>query len=111
MLEIAKNGERVLHDFMRGAAFDIGNEANAAGILLERRIKKSSRLVGRCRCARLVHGGCALHAHRLLASFSGAERASMSGRASPARLGACAAPIGRCASKSALRLAAFSPRA
>ncbi len=44
MLEIAENGERVVDDLVRLAAFDIGDEADAAGILVERRIVKTLRL-------------------------------------------------------------------
>jgi hypothetical protein len=44
MLEVAENGERVVNDLVRLAAFDIGDETDAAGILVERRIVQSLRL-------------------------------------------------------------------
>jgi hypothetical protein len=43
MLEVAENGERVVDGLMRLAAFDIGDETDAAGILVERRIVKTLR--------------------------------------------------------------------
>ena len=43
MFEIAEDGERVLDQFMRGAALDVGDEADSAGILLERGIVKALR--------------------------------------------------------------------
>ena len=43
MLEIAQDRERVVDDLVRLAALDVGDEADAAGILLERGIVKSLR--------------------------------------------------------------------
>ena len=43
MLEIAQDGEGILDQLVRGAALDVGNEADAAGILFERGIVKSLR--------------------------------------------------------------------
>ncbi len=43
VLQIAQDGERVLDQLLRLAALDVGDEADAAGILLERRIVKSLR--------------------------------------------------------------------
>ena len=43
MLEIAEDGERVLDQLMRLAALDVGDEADPAGILLERGIVKALR--------------------------------------------------------------------
>ena len=43
MLEIAEDGERVLDDLVRLAALDVGDEADAAGILVERGIVKALR--------------------------------------------------------------------
>ena len=44
MLEIAEDGEGILDQLVRGAALDVGNEADPAGILFERGIVKSLRL-------------------------------------------------------------------
>ena len=44
MLEIDQDGERVLDDLVRLAALDVGDEADAAGILGERGIVKAVRL-------------------------------------------------------------------
>src|SRR4030095_14730177 len=44
MLEVAENGERVVHDLVRLAAFDIGDEADATGILVERLVVRTLRL-------------------------------------------------------------------
>ena len=43
MLEIAQDRERVLDDLVRLAALDVGDEADAAGILVERRIVEPLR--------------------------------------------------------------------
>ena len=43
VLEIAEDGERVLDDLVRLAALDVGDEADAAGILVERRIVETLR--------------------------------------------------------------------
>ena len=43
MLEIAEDRERVLDDLVRLAALDVGDEADAAGILVERRIVEPLR--------------------------------------------------------------------
>ena len=45
MLEVAQDGERVLDQLVRLAALDVGDEADAAGILLERRIVEALRLL------------------------------------------------------------------
>src|SRR5262245_14534637 len=44
MFEVAKDRERVVDDLVRLAALDVGDEADAARILLERRIIKTLRL-------------------------------------------------------------------
>ena len=41
VLEVDQNGEGVLDDPMRGATLDIGNEADTAGIFLQRRIEQA----------------------------------------------------------------------
>ena len=46
MLEIEQNGEAVVDDLVRLASLEIGNEADAAGIFVERGIVKAAR--GRC---------------------------------------------------------------
>ena len=81
----------ILCDF---AALDIGNEADAAGILLGRRIIKSLRLDRPCRCALLVHADRAFCAHHFLASAPAPSAcgASLLRRASPAHLGASQHP-------------------
>ena len=38
MLEVAQDGERILDELVRFASFDVGDEADPAGILIERRI-------------------------------------------------------------------------
>ena len=43
MLEIAEDGEGILDQLVRGAALDVGNEADPAGILFERGVVKSLR--------------------------------------------------------------------
>src|SRR5205085_12436960 len=43
VLEITQDRKRVLDDLVRALAFDIGNEADSAGILVERRIVKTLR--------------------------------------------------------------------
>ncbi len=43
MLEIDQDRQRILDDLMRLAAFDIGDEADAAGILVERGIIETRR--------------------------------------------------------------------
>ena len=46
MLEIEQNGEAVVDDLVRLASLEIGDEADAAGILVERGIVKAA--CGRC---------------------------------------------------------------
>ena len=41
VLEIEQNRQRVFDDLVRFAALDVGNEADAAGILVQRRIKQA----------------------------------------------------------------------
>ena len=69
MLEIAKNVDRVGDDLMRLPAFDIGDEADAAGILLEAEIVETfggrpnavlGRFEGRGRRQRIDPDGFAL---------------------------------------------------
>ena len=43
VLEIADDGERVLDDLVRLAALDVGDEADAAGVLVERGIVETLR--------------------------------------------------------------------
>ena len=43
MLEIAEDAQAVFDDLVRLAALDVGDEADAAGILVERRIVKALR--------------------------------------------------------------------
>jgi hypothetical protein len=43
MLEIAENAQAVFDELMRLAALDVGNETDATGILVERRIVKTLR--------------------------------------------------------------------
>ena len=43
MLEVEQDRQRVLDDLVRLAALDVGNEPDAAGILVERRIIKTAR--------------------------------------------------------------------
>ena len=48
MLEIAQDAQAVLDDLVRLAALDVGDEADAAGVLVERRIVQALRLAA-CR--------------------------------------------------------------
>ncbi len=43
MLEIDQDGQRILDDLVRLAALDVGDEADAAGILVERRVVEAAR--------------------------------------------------------------------
>ena len=43
MLQIAENAQSVFDDLMRLAALDVGDETDAAGILVERRIVETLR--------------------------------------------------------------------
>jgi hypothetical protein len=43
MLEVAEDAQAVLDDLVRPAAFDVGDEADAAGILVQRRVIKALR--------------------------------------------------------------------
>jgi len=62
MLEIAENVERVGDDLMRLLALDIGDEADAAGILLQRGIVEAfggrTPAVLACRLRRFRGRGC-----------------------------------------------------
>ena len=53
MFEVAQNVDRVVDDLMRLAALDVGDEADAAGILFEGGIVKS---LGRRTPAELTRG-------------------------------------------------------
>jgi hypothetical protein len=44
MLQIAEDAQPVLDDEVRLAALDVGDEADAAGVLVERRIVQTLRL-------------------------------------------------------------------
>ena len=55
MLEVEQNGEAVVDDLVRLASLKIGDEADAAGILVERGIVKAAR--GRCAGIGSVAGG------------------------------------------------------
>ena len=43
MLEVAQDGERILDELVRFASFDVGDEADPAGILIERRVVQALR--------------------------------------------------------------------
>ncbi len=131
MLEIAEDGERVLDQLVRRPALDVGDEADAARILVEGGIVKALRarawrsLPARGRQCRPRAAGkafCAALAPRSLAPASVcaiASRAHPRPRVSPQRAGrstrprgvssASAAPIGVTASRHRWSLAAFSP--
>ena len=110
MLEIAQDGERVLDQLVGLAALDVGNEADAAGILVERRVveplRPSRSTQQAAGCAR---ASCSLPPRRcpqrgarrrraapcLLALISSSPRPARAGICPP--FGAAAARRGACA--------------
>jgi len=63
MFEVAENRKRVLYNPMGFAALDVGNESNATGILVERRIIETLRR-RQAVCGSLAHLILTIERHR-----------------------------------------------
>src|SRR5262249_39520164 len=97
VLEIAQDGERVLDQLVRFAPLDVGNEADAAGILVERRVVETLRS--------LLNSVRAMmwRAHPMILAASPAQTAGADLRAAQLRRPAVAVP-GAAASSAPLLL-------
>ena len=86
VLQVLQDGERVLDQLVRFLAFEVGDEPDAAGIVLAARIEEPARARMSQRGIRLPHARCRLRFNRHGLSPFG-SLASTSGRSARARLG------------------------